>query len=88
MLRALGVSRGMLVSSFKAVAIPRKGMAILAAVSAVKNLEAQALATPHSDALKMATDGAKPIKYSDHPFSKQMLAKLNLTLHFFDMRFS
>jgi hypothetical protein len=71
MIRALGFSRGVLASSFKAVAIPRKGMAVLAAVSAVKNLEVQAVASPHSDALKMVTDGAKPVKYSCPPLSLQ-----------------
>ena len=43
------------------MAIPRNGMAIIVAVSAVKNLDAQATAQPHSDALKMACDGAKPV---------------------------
>ena len=47
----------------RTLATPRKGMAVLAAVAAVKNLEAQAAANPHSDALKMAVDGAKPIMW-------------------------
>ncbi len=76
MIRALGCSRGVLVSSFKALAVPRKGMAVLAAVSAVKNLDAQVAANPYSDALKMATDGAKPVKYSCPLFYTDVLKEL------------
>ena len=47
----------------RTLAAPTKGMAILASVSAIKTLETQAAAYPHSDALKMACDGAKPIMW-------------------------
>ena len=61
MIRSLGISRCALSGAMRTLAAPTKGMAILASVSAIKTLETQAAAYPHSDALKMACDGAKPI---------------------------
>jgi hypothetical protein len=64
MIRTLGgFSRCALSGAMRTLAVPRKGMAVLAAVAAVKNLEAQAAAQPHSDALKMAVDGSKPVMW-------------------------